>query len=198
MKPESQNTWTRSPSSRNSRDCSGARSTLLEKTCRVRWRRIDADAAIAQREHEAGADDAEHDAHEVAEIDDDEHHGERQRRVRPGALRRRGRKLDQDHGAEISQHAAENCLRHDRADIGTGKQNDGADDAHDGARPARRWRRIRQARGAVHRQRAGEPAQRPRQADWRSRWCGTPCRDRRIFCRATSRPDDVEQQRDGR
>src|SRR5262245_8880536 len=34
----------------------------------------DADAAIAQREHQAGADHAEHDAHEIAEIDDDERH----------------------------------------------------------------------------------------------------------------------------
>ena len=33
-----------------------------------------ADAAIAQREHEAGADHAEHDAHEISEIDDDERH----------------------------------------------------------------------------------------------------------------------------
>ena len=36
-----------------------------------------ADAAIAQREHQAGADDAEHDAHEIAEIDDDERHRRR-------------------------------------------------------------------------------------------------------------------------
>src|SRR5262245_19539171 len=34
----------------------------------------DADAAITQREHQAGADHAEHDAHEIAEIDDDERH----------------------------------------------------------------------------------------------------------------------------
>src|SRR5680860_1193515 len=31
-----------------------------------------ADAAIAQREHEAGADDAKHDTHEITEIDDDQ------------------------------------------------------------------------------------------------------------------------------
>ena len=40
MKPESQNTWTRLPSSRSSRVCSGERSTLLENSCRVRWRLI--------------------------------------------------------------------------------------------------------------------------------------------------------------
>ena len=35
----------------------------------------DADAAIAQREHQAGADHAEHNAHEISEIDDHEHDG---------------------------------------------------------------------------------------------------------------------------
>ena len=34
-----------------------------------------ADAAIAQREHEAGADHAEHHAHEISEIDDHQHDG---------------------------------------------------------------------------------------------------------------------------
>src|SRR3990170_8007639 len=48
-----------------------------------------ADAAIAHRKHEAGADDADHDTHEITEIDDDQRHHSGERPFHPGALRRR-------------------------------------------------------------------------------------------------------------
>ena len=54
------------------------------------------------------------------------------------SFRRRFPQLDDDHCAEISEHAAENGLRHHAADIGAGEQDDGADHADDGAGPFRR------------------------------------------------------------
>ena len=48
-----------------------------------------ADPAVAQREHQAGADDADHHAHEITEIDDDQRHHPGQRPFHPRALRRR-------------------------------------------------------------------------------------------------------------
>jgi hypothetical protein len=42
-----------------------------------------ADAAIAQSEHQAGADHADHHAHEISEIDDDQRHHAGQRPFHP-------------------------------------------------------------------------------------------------------------------
>src|SRR5450755_2403486 len=78
----------------------------------------DADAAVAQREHEAGGDDAEHHAHEVTEIANHEHDHYGKGPLYPGALRRRRSELGEDHDAKISEHAAQNGFRNKAANIG--------------------------------------------------------------------------------
>ena len=122
-----------------------------------------ADTAIAQREHQAGADHADHHAHEIAKIDDDQRHHAGKRPFHPRALRGRFPQLDEDHRAEISQHAGENGFRHHAADIGAGEQNDGADNADNGAGPARGGARLVEQQASVHRQRSAEAAEHRRQ-----------------------------------
>src|SRR5713101_776874 len=73
----------------------------------------DTDAAIAEREHQTSADDAEHHALEIAKIGNNEHYRYGKRPVHPGgALRGRSRDLGEEHGSDISKHAAEYGFRH--------------------------------------------------------------------------------------
>ncbi len=159
MKPESQNTCTRLPSSRSRLRLLGRALDIAGEFVAREVAPDHADAAVAQREHEAGADDAEHHAHEIAEIDDHEHHhhGQRAQSVHERCAGEAASSAE-NHHAEISEHAAEDRLRHDAADVGAGEQDDGADDADNHAGPARRRARLVEQQATVHRQRAREPA----------------------------------------